>query len=363
MRLRLLFAAAFLIISSFALSDADQFENPRVQWMKGKYGIMVHWLYPYFGGDVDEIVGGFNIDTFMSDFESSGAEWLIFTAGQNTGAYCSPNKALEMYCGESHTPKKRDLLLEVASRVKKLGKRFIVYIPCEVRGNKSVREDLAWIDGCADPKTEFQKRWVEILREWSLRLGKLCDGWWVDGSYEDVAPHLEWEMWHSALRAGNPDAAVTFNPGLLQRGRAVVLHPDHDYTAGEVSFLVNGEIETSFSKGENSNAFLPKTAYYTPTKTLWHALIPIDSFWAAYSNWPDDWLRLPKHWKPFDSQKLRKVRPPLYSENELFKFASAFTGRGGAVTFNIGIYENGKLSDESVELVKKVGKRLVHAEK
>ena len=111
MRLRLLFAAAFLIISSFALSDADQFENPRVQWMKGKYGIMVHWLYPYFGGDVDEIVGGFNIDTFMSDFESSGAEWLIFTAGQNTGAYCSPNKALEMYCGESHTPKKRDLLL------------------------------------------------------------------------------------------------------------------------------------------------------------------------------------------------------------------------------------------------------------
>ena len=170
-------------------------------------------------------------------------------------------------------------------------------------------------------------------------------------------------MWHSALRAGNPDAAVTFNPGLLQRGRAVVLHPDHDYTAGEVSFLVNGEIETSFSKGENSNAFLPKTAYYTPTKTLWHALIPIDSFWAAYSNWPDDWLRLPKHWKPFDSQKLRKVRPPLYSENELFKFASAFTGRGGALTFNIGIYENGKLSDESVELVKKVGKRLVHAEK
>lgn len=121
MRLRLLFAAAFLIISSFALSDADQFENPRVQWMKGKYGIMVHWLYPYFGGDVDEIVGGFNIDTFMSDFESSGAEWLIFTAGQNTGAYCSPNKALEMYCGESHTPKKRDLLLEVASRVKSLG--------------------------------------------------------------------------------------------------------------------------------------------------------------------------------------------------------------------------------------------------
>ena len=86
MRLRLLFAAAFLIIFSFALSDADQFENPRVQWMKGKYGIMVHWLYPYFGGDVDEIVGGFNIDTFMSDFESSGAEWLIFTAGQNTGA-------------------------------------------------------------------------------------------------------------------------------------------------------------------------------------------------------------------------------------------------------------------------------------
>ena len=358
MRFRTLLAIAFLIVFSSGFSSAAPVENSRVQWMKGKYGIMVHWLYPYYKGDIDKIVDGFDIDVFMRDFDSSGADWLIFTVGQNAGAYCSPNGVLEKYCGDSHTPKKRDLLLEVAAKVKERGKYFIVYVPCEVRGNKSVREDLAWIDDPANPKTEFQKRWIEVLREWSLRLGKLCDGWWVDGSYEDIAPHLDWGQWHKALPAGNPESVVTFNPGLMQKGRAVVLHPDHDYTAGEVSYLVDGEIEISFSKGEISTVFLPKSAYYTPTKTLWHALIPIDSFWAAYSNWPDSWMRLPKHWKPFDSQKLRKVRPPLYSEDELIKFASAFSGRGGAVTFNIGIYENGKLSDESVNLVKKVGERL-----
>ena len=31
---------------------------------------------------------------------------------------------------------------------------------------------------------------------------------------------------------------------------------------------------------------------------------------------------------------------------------------GGATTINIGIYENGKMADESVALVKKVGERI-----
>ena len=89
---------------------------PRSEWMKGKYGIMVHWLTPNFDTtkenksplpekgvfkiDLNEAVNGFNVNRFMKDFDQSGAEWLIFTIGQNTGTYASPNSVIDSLAGK-----------------------------------------------------------------------------------------------------------------------------------------------------------------------------------------------------------------------------------------------------------------------
>ena len=347
-------------VFSIALYAQPQVENPRVHWLKGNYGVMVHWLFPtYKNKDVDKLADNFDVDLFMRDFQATGADWLIFTVGQNSGTYASPNSVIDKYCGEGHCSK-RDLALEIARRVKKLGKRFIFYIPCEVRGNYTVRDGFCWVRNMHDPNLEFQKRWLEVLREWSLRFGKDVAGWWVDGAYADVVPHLKWDEWHSALRAGNQHAVITFNGGIIRENCVFLLHPEHDITAGEVNFLANGKILMNRDY-DNMRLFLPNQPYLHPTKALWHILFPLDSYWAVYNNWNPPtkvWSSLPPYIPPFDSQKNRKARPPLYSEAELYAFMKHMSDIGGATTINIGIYENGKMADESVALVKKVGERI-----
>ena len=43
-------------VFSIALYAQPQVENPRVHWLKGNYGVMVHWLFPtYKNKDVDKL--------------------------------------------------------------------------------------------------------------------------------------------------------------------------------------------------------------------------------------------------------------------------------------------------------------------
>ena len=71
-----------------------------------------------------------------------------------------------------------------------------------------------------------------------MRWGQKIRGWWIDGAYaadfrypENEEPNFR--SYSAALRAGNPDAILAFNPGVLT---PVIHYTDHeDYTAGEIS--------------------------------------------------------------------------------------------------------------------------------
>ena len=138
-------------------------ENPRVQWMKGKYGLMVHWLAPgppsqkgEYIKDLNDAVDNFDIKGFMADFDKTGADWLIFTLGQNSGYYASPNSVIDSLAGSGHTSR-RDLALEIAKELKKRGKKFIAYIPCEVRANEIMHKGFSWNTQTGTDQAEFQK--------------------------------------------------------------------------------------------------------------------------------------------------------------------------------------------------------------
>jgi hypothetical protein len=140
----------------------------RAAWLaEGSYGIMVHYLISPPGetpearaAEFDRIVDGFGVDGFIEQFASTGADWLIFTIGQNTGYYCSPNEWLDARL-PGHTSK-RDLPREIATRLETLGKRFIAYLPSEVYGQtEEVHEAFAW--NPAD-QSEFQRRYQEFVR-------------------------------------------------------------------------------------------------------------------------------------------------------------------------------------------------------
>ena len=81
---------------------------------------MTHWLYPVIppeagepAGSLDEAVDRFDVDHLLADFEATGAGWLIFTLGQNTGYYAGPNPVIEELAGPGHCAR-RDLPLEIA---------------------------------------------------------------------------------------------------------------------------------------------------------------------------------------------------------------------------------------------------------
>ncbi len=76
--------------------------NDRTAWMSGRYGVMSHWLFPGVlpergqpASSLDQAVEAFDLARTLEDFAASGAEWYLFTLGQNTGCYASPNAVIE----------------------------------------------------------------------------------------------------------------------------------------------------------------------------------------------------------------------------------------------------------------------------
>ena len=74
--------------------------------MQGRWGLMVHWLYPQTAPrsgtsatSFDDAVNAFDLDGFLADFAATGADWMMFTIGQNTGCYAGPNAVLTDWSG------------------------------------------------------------------------------------------------------------------------------------------------------------------------------------------------------------------------------------------------------------------------
>lgn len=313
----------------------------RAEWMAGKWGMMVHWIAPgpapekgEWIHDLNRAVDRFDLDGFMRQFEESEADWLIFTIGQNTTYYASPNTTLDNWAGPGHTSK-RDLVLEIAQEVHKRGKRFIGYLPSEVNAPEPIHKAFAW-----NPKdqSEFQRRYTAFVAEYSRRFGKLLNGWWFDGCYTwDVFPNstYEWPLWMNMARAGNPDAAVAFNDGSFCVGKTKPVTSEQDYLSGEVSELSGGKICLG---GKDAPLYMPTSQFVEGTDCQQHALVPIDCFWG--------------HEKP------GPMEPPKYSDEDLFSFVRHIIGVKGAVTLNVGIYQEGHIGEQTLAQLKRLSDNL-----
>ncbi len=315
----------------------------RTDWMaQGNYGLMVHYLVPGVAPErgetnrnVDEVVDGFDLDRFIEEFKSTGADWLIFTIGQNTGHYSSSNAALDRIAGPGHTSR-RDLVLEIAQRVKALRKHFIAYLPAEVCAQKWFHEAFAWN---VSDQTEFQKRYLQVVADYAKKFGKLLDGWWYDGCYigaPEFNVNYDWPAWTEASRAGNPDAVIAYNDGSFCIGQTQPLTPLQDYLSGEAEVLRDGKIR--LGRAEDAPLYLPESRFVPGTQCQWHALAFIDCFWG--------------HSKP------GPMEPPLYSDADLLSLLRSCRSVGGAVTFNVGIYQEGHLGVQTLAQLQRVSAAL-----
>src|SRR5581483_6828775 len=132
---------------------------------------------------------------------------------------------------------KRDLVADLYDALHKRGIRLMVYLPSGGPGGDAAAVKALDYQRGPHRNEEFQKKWEQVIREWSLRWGKKVDGWWFDGCYwpntmyrTPEAPNFE--SFAAAARAGNPGALVAFNPGVVYR--TISISPYEDFTAGEI---------------------------------------------------------------------------------------------------------------------------------
>lgn len=248
-----LFALAALLGPAHAAEKADWFHEAR-------WGVLLHYLGapPSSDGGAEltaekwnERIDAFDTAALAEQLASTGAKYCVFTIGQNSGHYCSPNATYDKIVGIRPSKcSRRDLIADLAKALAPHGIRLMVYLPSGAPAADPVaRKKLQWRWGRpggwqlpGEPTggrlVEFQRNWEAVVRQWSSRWGRNVHGWWIDGCYfaDEMYRHPDepnFASFAAALKAGNPDSLVAFNPGVKL---PVVCHSEHeDYTAGEVT--------------------------------------------------------------------------------------------------------------------------------
>ena len=132
-----------------------------------------------------------------------------------------------------------------------------------------------------------------MYREVSLRYGKKVTGWWVDSAgvkeYRNSSDRERWfKIISDALRAGNPEALVAFNPGVQ-----VIRYTNYDdFTAGEINDLAHSPNDRFVDSAQ------------------WHAWTYLGGWWGSGGT--------------------------RFSDKELSDYVSRVTSRGGTLTFDVG---------------------------
>jgi len=244
-------------------------ERANTDWFRdAKWGVFMHYLaapasntepYDMTVEAWNERIDNFDTAGLAAQLEEIGAGYCFITLGQNTGFYLSPNETYDSLVGRapSHCSR-RDLVAELAAELSPRGMPLMVYLPAHAAADdRQAVEGLKctpWWDASAwqlrpgryscdegeidERLSKFQRNWEAVIREWSQRWSKSVSGWWFDGCYHgkrmyehDDEPN--WKSFAAAVKSGNPESLVAFNPGV--KVPVVSVTEYEDYTAGEIA--------------------------------------------------------------------------------------------------------------------------------
>jgi F5/8 type C domain len=218
--------------------------NPNTDWMRdAKYGNFIHW---WWGSTMS--TSSFDTNGLANDLALGQPGYLIFTLGQNTGYYNSPNTKYNTYSGYAPGVRtsSRDLPNDLHNALSTKGIKLMLYLPsspanCDAQAAQGFGYTPS-VSGanCNDGPVSLStaQKWAEVIQEWSDRYGSKVAGWWFDGAYSwrfSSAGEREqvFQLYANAAKHGNPNSIVAFNPG---EGAGAFIHytDNEDYTAGEM---------------------------------------------------------------------------------------------------------------------------------
>jgi hypothetical protein len=243
------------------------------------YGIGLHFLSNStfnYGRDWNTAVAQFDVEGLAQDAESAGAAYVIFTLGQTSGHWATPNATLNRIVGAQpgQYTSNRDLPLDLAAALRKRGIKLLLYMPSDPSPVHAAA--LGW-PNVVDPKwtDQYAANWTAVAAEWGARYRDHADGWWIDGAWvigDDRQDYFQ--AFKNALQAGDPNKLVAFNPSV---SRSFACNTPHqNYFAGE--------------RVEFDRTPLPAavTCPGLNGPLQWHVFAPLGSDWgqpdASYSN-------------------------------------------------------------------------------
>lgn len=221
----------------------------RAQWMRtARWGVMSHYLadwraqvdgVPASAERWNGLVDHFDAKALAAQLADVGAGWYQISIGQNSGYYLAPNATYDRLTRPTGSSKcsRRDLVADLAAALSPRRIRLMVYLPSGAPGRDRAAVDALQFQNGPHRNREFQVKWQEVIADWSRRWGPSVSGWWFDGCYWPNTMYRTPEppnfaSFAAAARAGNPDAAVAFNPGVVYR--TISISPEEDFTAGEI---------------------------------------------------------------------------------------------------------------------------------
>jgi len=215
----------------------------KTAWMTGKIGVFQHHLYDSNPKSLAKM-RGYDAKSVVRQLKEIGASHFCITLLQVHGCVIAPNETYEQYVNDptNRFTSSFDIPGELIRELKGSGIRFMLYAPgTPPRYMTALGPRFGYMPHPKgdnwDPlmTAEGARNWAKVFEEWSVRYGKDVVGWWIDGCFprtgfndDDVKAAVPFA---AALRKGNPDSALTFNPGIGIRTYV----PEEDYTAGEIN--------------------------------------------------------------------------------------------------------------------------------
>jgi hypothetical protein len=284
------------------------------KWLtKAGYGVMFHWTSQSVNPDGSikpyaQAVDDFDVKKFVKMVDETGAGYVIFTIG-HAEAYCpAPLKKWEKYHPGMTTG--RDLIAEISDQLKTKNIRLICYLPTHIVAKYQK------VNG-----TEFSRINTEILQEMGERYKAKIAGYWFDGWYQcfEEYPDVSFKSFFDATKAGNKDRIIALNSWIYPP-----VTPWQEYWAGEVASPV----------AIPGNGFMKNGPV---TDLRYQALLIMEPYWV---------------------QEKTDSPEPRFTSSDLSQYIHNCMKNGGAVTINMGIFQDGTVGEAALKVMKEVRQQI-----
>ena len=288
-----------------------EYKAHKTDWFcQAGWGIFTHYLF--HDENWDKKVASFDTERLADKLASIGAKYYFITLMQRKKYMLAPNETYDRITGykSGEACATRDLVEDLYQSLSKRGIALCLYYTGDgPLDDPQAGPRMGYVSQDDKVTKEYVEKWSSVLREYSLRYGNKIKAWWIDGCYQFIGYEEETlSMMAEAARAGNPDALVSLNCGVNDRVSSYTQH--EDFTTGEMNDFSDVP-DSRFVGGEQ-----------------WHTLTHLGSTWGG--------------------------RDCQIDGPSLADYIHRVNQKGGVVTIDIGINEEGDLMDEQLKVLRHI---------